>query len=96
MSPVQESAEIFAVQQVGAYWQFTVVAPGVAAEARPGQFVAVAVGDENTPMLLRRSFDEHDALCEISAFHVRPDRYEFVVTAQGPLAGVQTRARPPG
>ncbi|WP_454733787.1 MULTISPECIES: GntR family transcriptional regulator [Cupriavidus] len=47
-------------------------------------------------VLLRRSFDEQDALCEISAFHVRPDRYEFVVTAQGPLAGVQTRARPPG
>ena len=55
--PVQErDAEIFAVQKVGAYVQFTVVAPGIATDAQPGQFVAVAVGGENSPMLLRRAF----------------------------------------
>ncbi len=56
MSPVQELGEIFAMQRVGAYVQFTVVAPGLAAGFRPGHFVAVAVGGENTPMLLRRAF----------------------------------------
>ena len=30
MSPVQEQCEIFSVQRVGAYFQFTVVAPGIA------------------------------------------------------------------
>lgn len=55
-NPVQERCEIFSVQEVGAYKQFTVVAPGIARDAKPGQFVAVAVGGENTAMLLRRAF----------------------------------------
>jgi dihydroorotate dehydrogenase electron transfer subunit len=54
--PVQEACEIFAVQRVGEYVQFTVVAPGIARHAKPGQFVAVAVGGENSAMLLRRAF----------------------------------------
>jgi dihydroorotate dehydrogenase electron transfer subunit len=54
--PVQENAEIFALQKVGDYLQFTVIAPGIAAEAKPGQFVAVGVGGENTSMILRRAF----------------------------------------
>ena len=56
MSPVQETAEIFALQRVGDYLQFTVIAPGIAQAMRPGQFVAVAVGGENTAMILRRAF----------------------------------------
>lgn len=56
MSPVQERGEVIAVQQVGAYAQFTVRAPGIAAGFRPGHFVAVAVGGDNSPMLLRRAF----------------------------------------
>ena len=59
--PVQEQAEIFAVQKVGAYTQFTVVAPGIAVDAKPGHFVAVAVGGPNTSMLLRRAFALYDA-----------------------------------
>jgi dihydroorotate dehydrogenase electron transfer subunit len=34
----------------------TIVAPGIAEQTRPGQFVALAVGGENTSMLLRRAF----------------------------------------
>jgi len=56
VTPVQEQAEIFALQKVGEYLQFTVVAPGIAKSAKPGQFVAVAVGGENTGMILRRAF----------------------------------------
>ncbi len=56
MSPVQEAAEILSVQRAGDYYHFTVVAPGVAADAKPGHFVAVAVGGENTAMILRRAF----------------------------------------
>jgi dihydroorotate dehydrogenase electron transfer subunit len=55
-APVQEVGEIFAMQKVGAYTQFTVVAPEIAAGFKPGHFVAVAVGGENSAMLLRRSF----------------------------------------
>ena len=56
VTPVQETAEIFGVRRVGEYVEFTVVAPGVAAGFRPGHFVAVAVGGENTAMVLRRAF----------------------------------------
>ena len=44
MTPVQEQGEIFAVQKMGEYVMFTVVAPGIAAGFQPGHFVAVAVG----------------------------------------------------
>jgi dihydroorotate dehydrogenase electron transfer subunit len=53
---VQRRGEILSVQRVGEYTQFTVVAPEIAAGFRPGHFVALAVGDDNTPMILRRAF----------------------------------------
>ena len=60
-TPVQEVGEIFAVQKVGEYLQFTVVAPGIAAGFKPGHFVAVAVGGENSSMVLRRAFALYSA-----------------------------------
>ncbi len=78
--PVQERGEIFAVQRVGEYVQFTVVAPGVAAGFKPGHFVAVAVGGENTAMGLRRAFAISGA--------TPSDRFagtvQFVVAEHGP------------
>jgi dihydroorotate dehydrogenase electron transfer subunit len=61
LSACQERAEIFSVQPVGEYVQFTLVAPRIAKHARPGQFVAVAVGGENTAMPLRRAFALYSA-----------------------------------
>ncbi|WP_426566872.1 dihydroorotate dehydrogenase electron transfer subunit [Angustibacter sp. McL0619] len=57
--PVQVAGKIIAVRRVGAYQHLTILAPGVAETARPGQFVALAVGGERTGMLLRRSFSIH-------------------------------------
>ena len=54
--PVHERAEIFAVRKAGDYTEFTVVAPGITAGFAPGHFVAVAVGGQNTAMILRRAF----------------------------------------
>ncbi len=54
--PVQIHGEILSVQKVGDYTQFTVVAPDIATGFEPGHFVAVAVGGENTAMILRRAF----------------------------------------
>ncbi len=79
-APVQEVGEIFAVQRVGEYLQFTVVAPGVAGAARPGQFVAVAVGGENTSMLLRRAF----ALYSATPSGDFAGTIQFVVAEHGP------------
>lgn len=78
--PVQETAEIFSVTRVGEYVEFTVVAPGVAAGFRPGQFVAIAVGGEGTPMLLRRAFAVYGA----TPSGKFAGTVEFVVAEHGP------------
>lgn len=80
MSPVQETGEIFSVQKAGDYFQFTVVAPGVAAGFQPGHFVAVAVGGENTAMGLRRAF----ALCGATPSGAYAGTVQFVVAEHGP------------
>jgi len=80
MSPVQEVGEIFAVQKVGAYVQFTLVAPGIASTAKPGQFVAVAVGGENSSMVLRRAF----ALYSATPSGDFAGTIQFVVAERGP------------
>ena len=77
---VQVEGELIASQQVGAYQHMTIVAPGLPELARPGQFVAVAVGGVHSSMLLRRSFSIH---------RVRPSgsyggTVEVVVAAAGP------------
>ena len=89
MTPVQELGEIFAVQKVGEYYQFTVVAPGVAAAFSPGQFVAVGVGGPNTSMLLRRAFALYGAT-PTSDF---AGTIQFVVAEHGP--GTQWLVRQP-
>ena len=77
---VQELGEIFAVQRTGEYVQFTVVAPGVAASFTPGQFVAVAVGGDNTSMPLRRAF----ALYGVTPTGDFAGTIQFVVAEHGP------------
>jgi dihydroorotate dehydrogenase electron transfer subunit len=75
---IQVRGTVLTVRRVDAYYAMTVVAPGIAARFRPGQFVAVAVGGPDTAMLLRRAFSIHD---------VRPDHggtVEFVFSAVGP------------
>jgi dihydroorotate dehydrogenase electron transfer subunit len=57
--PVQVRGEVLSVKPVGDYYAMTVVAPGIAELTRPGQFVALAVGGEDSGMLLRRAFSIH-------------------------------------
>ena len=76
--PVQVRGTVLTVRRVDAYYAMTVVAPAVAARFRPGQFLALAVGGDDTSMLLRRAFSIHD---------VRPDHggtVEFVFAVHGP------------
>jgi dihydroorotate dehydrogenase electron transfer subunit len=80
MKPVQEQGEIFSIQKVGDYYQFTVVAPGVATGFKPGNFVAIAVGGENTAMGLRRAF----ALSGATPTGSYAGTIQFVVAEHGP------------
>jgi dihydroorotate dehydrogenase electron transfer subunit len=78
--PVQHRGEIFAMQRVGEYVQFTVVAPRIAEQFRPGHFVAVAVGGDNTGMILRRAF----ALSGATPGSQFAGTVQFVVAEHGP------------
>ncbi len=86
---VQVRGTVLTVRRVDAYHAITVVAPGIAARFRPGQFVAVAVGGPHTSMLLRRAFSIHE---------VRPDHggtveFVFSVVGRGTAWLAQRRTR---
>jgi dihydroorotate dehydrogenase electron transfer subunit len=74
-----ETAEVIATRRVGAYQHLTLVAPTVAELARPGQFVALAVGGSSSAMLLRRSFSIH----KVSPSGTYGGTVEVVVSAVG-------------
>ena len=59
MSPVQVRSEVLSNRRVGAYHHMTLTAPGVPEVTKPGHFVALAVGGDDTSMLLRRAFSIH-------------------------------------
>ena len=84
--PVQvRAAKVVSVAPVGAYTRLLVDAPQIAERARPGQFVALAVGEEPTSTLLRRAFSIHWA---------RDGVVEIVVAAHGVGSTWVTRRQP--
>ncbi|HET7900736.1 MAG TPA: dihydroorotate dehydrogenase electron transfer subunit [Candidatus Nanopelagicales bacterium] len=54
--PIQVTGEVLGLRRAGEYHVLTLTAPGIAELTRPGHFVALAVGGENSSMLLRRAF----------------------------------------
>jgi dihydroorotate dehydrogenase electron transfer subunit len=57
---MRRSCEVLSIRQAGAYWSLALVAPDIAEEARPGQFVEIAV-PAGRDFLLRRPFSIHQA-----------------------------------
>lgn len=57
--PVQRSVEVVAVRPAGAYQSLAFTAPVIAERARPGQFVALAVGGEDSALVARRCLSIH-------------------------------------
>jgi dihydroorotate dehydrogenase electron transfer subunit len=90
MPPVQVKGEVLSVKPAGDYLAMTVVAPGVAESARPGQFVAVAVGGPDSSMLLRRAFSIYAA----RASGTYGGTVEFVFSVTGKGTGWLARRRP--
>lgn len=60
-SSQQITSTITSITRVGAYWHMVLRAPSIADAVVPGHFVAVAVGGDNSSMLLRRAFSIHNA-----------------------------------
>lgn len=90
---VQVSAEVLSNEPVGAYRHLTLVAPGLPELARPGQFVALAVGtpgEHTSAMLLRRSFSIH----RVSPQGASGGTVEVVLAAHGAGTRVLTALRP--
>lgn len=84
--PVQvRAAKVVSVTPARAYIHLVLDAPQIAEQARPGQFVALAVGEEPTSTLLRRAFSLHRA---------RDGRVELIVAAHGVGSTWVTRRRP--
>ncbi|HEX7104768.1 MAG TPA: dihydroorotate dehydrogenase electron transfer subunit [Acidothermaceae bacterium] len=79
MTPVQVTGEVLSLRRIGAYHAMTVVAPGVAESAKPGQFVTVAVGGPDTSMLMRRPFSIH----RVHERGVYGGTVEFVFSVEG-------------
>jgi len=88
----QVIGELIATRRVGAYQHLTFVAPGVAELAKPGQFVALAVGGETSANLLRRCFSIH----KVSPSGTYGGTVDVVVAARGQgtrwLTGLSTHA----
>lgn len=87
--PVQVRGEVLSTRRVGAYHHMSLVAPGVAEQTRPGQFVALAVGGPDTGLILRRAFSIYRG----SSRGVYGGTVEIVVAVHG--AGTQWLAHQP-
>jgi len=89
MPPVQVRGEVLSTRRVGEYHALTFVAPGIADGARPGHFVALAVGGDHSAMLLRSAF----SIYRVQERGVYGGTVEIVFSVHGPgtawLAGLR-------
>jgi dihydroorotate dehydrogenase electron transfer subunit len=86
---VSVTGELVATRRAGAYHQLTIVAPGLAEHARPGQFVALAVGGPGSANLLRRCFSIH----KVSPSGAQGGTVDVVISPVGPGTEWLTRLR---
>lgn len=57
--PLQLRSEVLDVRRAGSYFVMSITAPGIAEVAKPGHFITVAMGGDETSMVLRRTFAIH-------------------------------------
>jgi len=58
-NPIQIRGEVLDVKRAGSYFVISLTAPGIPEITRPGHFLNIAIGGDETSMLLRRSFAIH-------------------------------------
>jgi dihydroorotate dehydrogenase electron transfer subunit len=89
MGQVRERCEVLERRRVGAYHALTLVAPGIAEAARPGQFVQVRAGEDRSSPL-RRPFSIH----RVERPGVALGSVEVVFDVVGPGTLALARLRP--
>ena len=85
---VRQKCEVLSARKYGAYHALTLVAPEIAEQARPGQFIQVGVPD-GRDFLLRRPFSIHQA----SRRGGWSGTLEFVLIGKGPGTSWLTEVR---
>ena len=88
--PVQVKGEVLSIKPVGEYFAMTVVAPGIAEQTRPGQFVALAIGGADSGMLLRRAF----SIYSVRETGIYGGTVEFIFSVTGKGTAWLSRQRP--
>lgn len=77
--PVQVRGQVLDVRRSGAYFVLSLTAPGITEHVRPGHFVTLAIGGEETSMPLRRAFAIH----QVQSRGVYGGTLDIVVSVHG-------------
>lgn len=78
--PVQTIGKVLSVRKAGHYSVISIACSGIAQHARPGQFITIAVGGENSAMMLRRAF----SIASVDDRSAYGGVIDIVVSADGP------------
>ena len=79
MAPLQIKGEVLDVRRSGGYFVLSLTAPGLPEQTRPGHFVTIGIGGEESSLLLRRSF----AVYQVQSRGVYGGTLEIVVSVHG-------------
>jgi len=78
--PTQHNGVVVETKKIGAYVQITATAPDIPRDFKPGHFVAIAIGDERSSLILRRAF----SIYQVNDRGVYGGTVDIVVSAHGP------------
>ena len=78
-TPLQVRGEILDIRRAGAYSVISMTAPGIPERVRPGHFLTVGIGGEESGLLLRRAF----AIYRVNTTGVYGGTLEIVVSPHG-------------
>ena len=77
--PVQVKGEVLDIRRVGGYHVLSLTAPGISDISRPGHFVTLGIGGEESSMVLRRAFAIH----QVQSRGVYGGTLDVVIGVQG-------------
>lgn len=78
--PIQYRGEVVSVRRAGQYHVLTLTAGSIPETARPGHFVGIAIGGDESGLLMRRAFSIHG----VQERGVFGGTVDIVVSAHGP------------
>jgi dihydroorotate dehydrogenase electron transfer subunit len=78
-TPVQVRGEILDVRRAGQYYVLSMTAPGIPERTRPGHFLTIGIGGQESGLLLRRAF----AIYRVNTTGVYGGTLEIVVSPHG-------------